>query len=105
MDFKTQLNMDDNNERIDVARQVMLILGAEPMTVKSWGFNRPSDIPDGLEFYVRGCKFCGKVQVIYNTEYDSFDVKFLSEENVVKTVQNVLFTSLIESVDREIETA
>ena len=105
MNIKTQLKMDDKNERIDVARQVMLILGAEPMTVRSWGFNRPSDVPDGLEFYVRGCKFCGKVQIVYNAEYDSFDVTLLLEENVVKTIRNVLFTSLIESVDREIETA
>ena len=97
--------MDTIAEKIDVARQVMLILGADPMTVKSWGFNSPVDIPNGLEFKVRGFKFRGKVRVTYDVEKDSFDVSFISKEDVVKTIPDVVFTSLIESVDRVVETA
>lgn len=97
--------MDTIAEKIDVARQVMLILGADPMTVKSWGFNSPVDIPNGLEFNVRGFKFRGKVRVTYDVEKDTFDVSFISKEDVVKTIPDVVFTSLIESVDRVVETA
>lgn len=97
--------MDNNIETMDVARQVMLILGADPMTVKSWGFNSPIDIPNGLEFKVRGFKFKGTVRVIYDSGKDSFDVSFISKDELVRTVSDVVFTSLIESVDRVVETA
>ena len=97
--------MENVVEKMDVARQVMLILGAEPLTVKSWGFNAPVDIPDGIEFSVKGLKFRGKVRVTYDYDDDAFSVSFISRDTVVKTIQNVLFTSLIDSVDREVESA
>lgn len=97
--------MDTVVENVDVARQVMLILGADPMTVKSWGFNSPVDIPNGIEFKVRGCKFKGRVQVVYDNDKDSFNISFLNSHDVVQVIPDVLFTSLIESVDRVVETA
>ncbi len=86
--------MENVAETIDVARQVMLILGAEPMTVKSWGFNTPKDIPDGIEFGVKGLKFRGKVRVLYDYTNDSFNVSLISKNEVVKTIQNVLFDNV-----------
>ena len=90
--------MENVAETIDVARQVMLILGAEPMTVKSWGFNTPKDIPDGIEFGVKGLKFRGKVRVLYDYTNDSFNVSLISKNEVVKTIQNVLFDNVSKSV-------
>lgn len=97
--------MEKMTETMDVARQVMLIFGADPMTVKSWGFNSPTDIPNGLEFKVRGFKFRGTVRVTYDTGKDSFDISFISNNDIVRTIPDVVFTSLIESVDRVVETA
>lgn len=97
--------MDNNTETMDVARQVMLILGADPMTVKSWGFNSPIDIPNGLEFKVKGFKFRGTVRVTYDAGKDSFNISFISKNDLVRTIPDVVFTSLIESVDRVVETA
>ena len=54
----------------------MAILRTQLMVVFSWGFHRPTALPDnrGLAFEVDGFLYKGRVEVIYNDALDLFEV-------------------------------
>ncbi|MBQ5719634.1 MAG: hypothetical protein IIV65_03700 [Alistipes sp.] len=59
-----------------MAEYILQILRSRLMVVFSWGFHRPTALPDnkGLSFMVDGFKYQGRVQVIYNEGTDLFEV-------------------------------
>ena len=59
-----------------MAEYILQILRSQLMVVFSWGFHRPTALPDdkGLSFMVDGFKYQGRVQVIYNEGADLFEV-------------------------------
>lgn len=73
------------------------------MVVWSWGFHQPIAIENGLRFKVQGYKFRGVVEVTYNEAHDLFDVKLIKANKVVKTIHDVFFDMLVETIDYYIE--
>lgn len=59
-----------------MAEYILQILRSQLMVVFSWGFHRPTALPDdrGLAFQVQGFKFKGRVEVVYNDGLDLFEV-------------------------------
>ena len=59
-----------------MAEYILKILRSQLMVVFSWGFHRPSALPnnEGLAFQVNGFKYKGMVKVIYNVGADLFEV-------------------------------
>ena len=59
-----------------MAEYILQILRSQLMVVFSWGFHRPTALPDnrGLAFQVEGFKYTGTVKVIYNEGTDLFEV-------------------------------
>ena len=60
-----------------MAEYILAILRSQLMVVFSWGFRRPSALPDdrGLAFEVNGFLYKGRVEVIYNDALDLFEVR------------------------------
>lgn len=103
--MKRYLMNRKNEIETDTARQIMLILGSNPVMVKSWGFNSPHAISDGLSFRVNGYRFKGIVQITYNWAEDNYDIDFISDTKSKQTKEDILFTSVVDEVDRFVETA
>lgn len=59
-----------------MAEYILQILRSRLMVVFSWGFHRPTALPDdrGLAFEVDGFLYKGRVEVIYNDGADLFEV-------------------------------
>ena len=59
-----------------MAEYILQILRSQLMVVFSWGFHRPTALPDkrGLAFQVEAFKYTGTVKVIYNEGTDLFEV-------------------------------
>ena len=59
-----------------MAEYILQILRSQLMVVFSWGFHRPTALPDdrGLAFDVNGFLYKGRVEVIYNDGVDLFEV-------------------------------
>jgi len=59
-----------------MAEYILQILRSQLMVVFSWGFHRPTALPDnrGLAFEVDGFLYKGRVEVIYNDGTDLFEV-------------------------------
>ena len=59
-----------------MAEYILQILRSQLMVVFSWGFHRPTALPDdrGLSFLVDGFKYKGRVEVVYNDGLDLFEV-------------------------------
>ncbi len=81
----------------------MSIFKTQLMVVWSWGFHQPIAIENGLRFKVQGYKFRGVVEVTYNEAHDLFDVKLIKANKVVKTIHDVFFDMLVETIDYYIE--
>lgn len=59
-----------------MAEYILQILRSQLMVLFSWGFHRPTALPDnrGLAFKVDGFKYKGMVKVIYNIGADLFEI-------------------------------
>ena len=59
-----------------MAEYILQILRSQLMVVFSWGFHRPTALPNnrGLAFEVDGFLYKGRVEVIYNDALDLFEV-------------------------------
>ena len=59
-----------------MAEYILQILRSQLMVVFSWGFHRPTALPDnrGLAFQVEAFKYTETVKVIYNEGTDLFEV-------------------------------
>ena len=71
------------------------------MVVFSWGFHRPSALPNnkGLRFQVHGFKYQGGVEVVYNEWRDLFEVS-LSDGTLV---EDVYLGNLVAVIDGLVE--
>ena len=59
-----------------MAEYIIAILRTQLMVVFSWGFHRPTALPNnrGVAFEVDGFLYKGRVEVIYNAGMDLFEV-------------------------------
>ena len=85
-----------------MAEYILQILRSQLMVVFSWGFHRPTALPDdrGLSFFVDGFKYKGEVQVIYNEGVDLFEVVLT---NTGERVEDVYLDCLVNVIDGLVE--
>lgn len=74
----------------------------------SWGISRILKIKvgswDGIRIHVNGYIHQGAVDILYNEGTDLFDIRLVDlEEKVVKTIDDVYLSDLIDILDRHIE--
>lgn len=89
-----------------MADYILSILRMELMVVFSWGFHRPTALPndEGLAFKVNGFKHKGWVFVRYNEGKDLFDVELRNKSlNVVRDIEDVYFDQLVAVIDHAVE--
>ena len=84
-----------------MAEYILQILRRRLMVVFSWGFHRPTALPDdkGLSFMVDGFKYQGRVQVIYNEGADLFEVHL--EDGRIE--EGVYLDQLVNVIDGMVE--
>ena len=84
-----------------MAEYILQILRSQLMVVFSWGFHRPTALPDnrGLAFQVEGFKYTGTVKVIYNEGADLFEVHL---ENG-RIEEGVYLDQLVDVIDGMVE--
>ena len=85
-----------------MAEYILQILRSQLMVVFSWGFHRPTALPDdrGLSFLVDGFLYKGEVQVIYNEGVDLFEVVLT---NTGEKVDDVYLDCLVNVIDGMVE--
>ena len=88
---------------MEMAKYILSIFKTQLMVVWSWGFHQPIAIENGLRFKVQGYKFKGIVEVVYNEAHDLFDVKLIKANKVVKTIHDVFFDMLADTIDYYVE--
>ena len=88
--------------KMAMAEYILQILRSQLMVVFSWGFHRPTALPDdrGLSFLVDGFKYKGEVQVIYNECVDLFEVVLT---NTGEKVEDVYLDCLVSVIDNLVE--
>lgn len=89
-----------------MAEYILSILRTQLMVVFSWGFHRPTALPDdgGVAFKVDGFKHRGWVFVKYNEGKDLFDIELRDKSlNVVRSIEDVYFDQLIAVIDNAVE--
>ena len=89
-----------------MAKYILSILRMELMVVFSWGFHRPTALPndEGLAFKVDGFKHRGWVFVKYNEGKDLFDVELRDNSlNIVRSIEDVYFDQLVNVIDNAVE--
>lgn len=87
-----------------MAEYILQILRSQLMVVFSWGFHRPTALPDnrGLAFQVEGFKYKGMVKVIYNVGADLFEIHLDDgsiEEDVYADQLVDIIDSMVERTD------
>ena len=87
-----------------MAEYILQILRSQLMVVFSWGFHRPTALPDnrGLAFQVEGFKYKGVVKVIYNVGADLFEIHLDAgsiEEDVYADQLVDIIDSMVERTD------
>ena len=87
-----------------MAEYILQILRSQLMVVFSWGFHRPTALPDnrGLAFKVDGFKYKGMVKVIYNVGADLFEIHLDDgsiEEDVYADQLVDIIDSMVERTD------
>lgn len=83
-----------------MAEYILQILKTQLGIVFSWGFHRPTRLPNdrGLEFRVNGFKYQGRVVVEYNEGTDLFEVTVGDRH-----INDVYLENLIDVIDCAIE--
>ena len=88
---------------MNMAEYILQVLKSQIILMWSWGFNSAVAIEDGLQFKVQGFKFKGIVKVIYDHGMDLFDVQFVKDGEVEKTIEGVYVDELVETIDNYVE--
>ena len=89
-----------------MADYILSILRMELMVVFSWGFHRPTSLPndEGLAFKVSGFKHKGWVFVRYNEGKDLFDVELRGNDmTIIRLIEDVYFDQLVNVIDHAVE--
>ena len=84
-----------------MAEYILQILKSQLMVMFSWGPHNFKRLPEdqGLSFQVKGFKYQGRVQVIYNEGADLFEVRLDNGE----IVENVYLDQLVNVIDGMVE--
>lgn len=91
---------------IIMAKYILSILRMELMVVFSWGFHRPTALPndEGLAFKVDGFKHRGWVFVKYNEGKDLFDIELRGNDmTIIRVIEDVYFDQLVTVIDNAVE--
>lgn len=88
---------------MEMAKYIMSILRTQITVAWSWGLHNPVGVDNGIRFAVQGFKFQGIVEVVYDEDYDLFNVNFIKAGKVVETVEGVYVDGLIEIIDIYVE--
>lgn len=89
-----------------MAKYILSILRMELMVVFSWGFHRPTALPndEGLAFKVDGFKHRGWVFVKYNEGKDLFDIELRGNDmTIIRVIEDVYFDQLVTVIDNAVE--
>ena len=89
-----------------MAKYILSILRMELMVVFSWGFPRPTALPndEGLAFKVDGFKHRGWVFVKYNEGKDLFDIELRGNDlTIISVIEDVYFDQLVNVIDHAVE--
>ena len=89
-----------------MAKYILSILRMELMVVFSWGFHRPTALPndEGLAFKVDGFKHRGWVFVKYNEGKDLFDIELRGNDmTIISVIEDVYFNQLVNVIDHAVE--
>lgn len=89
-----------------MAEYIFSIFRTQLMVVFSWGFHRPTALPDdgGLAFKVDGFKHRGWVFVKYNEGKDLFDIELRGNDmTIISVIEDVYFDQLVNVIDYAVE--
>lgn len=87
-----------------IAVYIWNILRSKIEVLWSWGFEDVKTIKNGVTFKVNGFLLRGRVEIIYNSSSDLFDISFYDNDNKqVKMIEDVFFDQLVDSIDRNVE--
>lgn len=89
-----------------MANYIYAIIKRNRTIMWSWGFQRPTALPndEGLLFKVNGFIHKGFVKVVYNAGQDLFTVILLDfQMNKVKEIEGVYFDTLVDVIDGAVE--
>ena len=87
-----------------MASYILSILRTQLIIVFSWGFHCPVAVENGLRFLVNGYLHQGCVEVLYDEGSDLFKVRTLVNGVVKQEISDVYLDSLVEVIDRMVET-
>ena len=89
---------------MEMAKYILQILRSRIFIVMSWGFHNPVAIENGLRFNVQGFIHTGKVEVVYNSGLDLFEVRLLNTDGSIKEqVSDVYLDCLVNVIDNLVE--
>ncbi len=87
-----------------MAKYILGILRTELMIMFSWGFHSAYAIENGLGFFVNGYLHKGKVEVVYDEEWDLFIVRTINRDGTVKEKQEGIYAdNLVTVIDSMVE--
>lgn len=89
-----------------MAKYILSILWTQLVVVFSWGFHRPTALPnnEGLAFRVNGFKHRGWVFVKYNEGKDLFDIELRDNAmTIIRVIEDVYFDQLVNVIDHAVE--
>ena len=89
---------------MEMAKYILQILRSRIFIIMSWGFHNPVAIENGLRFNVQGFVHTGKVEVVYNSGLDLFEVRLLNTDGSIKEqVSDVYLDCLVNVIDSRVE--
>ena len=98
------MDFNQTNTSMEMAKYILQILRSRIFIVMSWGFHNPVAIENGLRFNVQGFIHTGKVEVVYNSGSDLFEVRLLNTDGSIKEqVSDVYLDCLVNVIDSRVE--
>ncbi len=89
---------------MNMQEYILKIINSQPIIKKSWGFNTPVAIENGLRFSVQGFLHKGHVEVVYCYGPDLFEVRLLNPGFTLKEkIDDVSLSELVGVIDRKVE--
>jgi hypothetical protein len=87
-----------------IAVYIWNILRTKIQVLWSWGFEDVRTIKNGVTFKVNGFLLKGKVEIIYNSASDLFDISLYDNDgNLKKQIDDVYFDKLVDTIDSNVE--
>lgn len=87
-----------------IAVYIWNILRSKIEVLWSWGFEDVKTIKNGVTFKVNGFLLRGRVEIIYNSSSDLFDISFYDNDGKLKKqVDDVWIDQLVDTIVRTVE--